>query len=271
MRYEFVNKLLTIFFFFFWLVLYQNGYGMGGQEHIAFWYECFGIDKTDTESRIKLEPLFQLIQKEIDWVFRKEDSFDDAGEEYLRFWRNLKAKYPDFKTFEYRHRLFFHWGFNTKLKYYEPLKTCLKKLKYSDEQIDGIYRMIEKENDKRKERILKKIMQTTGMSRLYSKALATILYDIHILSDWETGNGLGLMSIDQLRTEILYYGYKYLCNDENLYKEIRREIIPARTAKDINELNRKYLSIVLYENFNELLKQNGINIQKTKSEAIITR
>lgn len=262
---------LKIFSVQFILFIGTIVYSMGGLEHIAFWYDCFGLDKNDTESRLQLEPLFKQIQKEIDWVFRREDPFDDGSEEYLRFWNNLKKKYPDFNTFEYKHRLFFHWGFNAKIKNYEPLKKCLKNLKYSDEQIKDIYDLIEKENETRKNRVIKSIRKTTGFDLLSAKALATILYDIHLLSDWETGNGIGLLSIDQLRTDILYNGYNYLCNQKILYQEIRKAIIPASSAKEMNEINMKYLPIVLKENFDEILKQNGIVIQINQPEAVIAK
>ncbi|MDR1907363.1 MAG: hypothetical protein LBQ43_00690 [Holosporales bacterium] len=241
------------------------------------------------DSSNAIEPLWDVAQEII----------DETKDDYHRI---KKAGFEWFTWGRYGHRLLFHWGFNRnpaehpqlKQQFEECLDEHIKKElnrgELNSENIENYRRKQEKKfwkilRDLQKERnkkLINAVVKTTGIptTRGYAGAVATIIYDAHLLGDYSTINTLALPKIGLIEQDLEKAGLGRLLDDdkdkserfqkiqENLKKAIRvgRGNTDAKRAKRLNETIAEFLPEILEGRFKKTLSDKGITItipQKT--------
>jgi ElaB/YqjD/DUF883 family membrane-anchored ribosome-binding protein len=268
----------------------ETGWGMSGKDHIKDWNRVFGIN--DSKSAKNIKPLWDEMQKLIDTT---ENLNNESGDDYKRVKNEFKwFTWGSFNTGGYGHRLFFHWGFNVDIKQYPPLQDqvtkCLKdyaakQLKTGktteiveaecEQQKEAFYELLFKIQGERNKALIDKVVEVTGIptTRCYANAVATILYDTHLLSDYSTTWTNALPEIRTLEYDIAERGFKKLLivgeSDklELIYKELRQAIKNGRgrtqdeRARNLINVTEKYLPEILNERFGKTLsEEKGIKI-----------
>lgn len=246
------------------ILISVSAYGMAKPEHSKIWNEAFGI--SDKTSREKIQPLWNTAQDVIDG-FRPD--YKDK----------LQKNFDWFKWGVYGHRLLFHWGFNDDPKHHEPLvrqvKLLLKDRADAEEQEREFFKYLTREiQSERNRTLINAVIKTTGIptSRGYANAIATIIYDIHLLGDYSTTNTSALPSIGKIEKDLVDDGFKKLLTGDKSekLKQIEREFDSAvkigrgrtnsKRAENLREAVRIFLPKILNERFKNTLSRKGITI-----------
>jgi len=245
-----------------------DSFAKSGQEHIQLWDNVFGI--SDSASRNNILPLWRTSQEVI----------DDIGNDY----RDLREKFSWFNWGNYGHRLLFHWGFNADPKRYSPLvkqvRSCLKDNPDAREHERKFFSYLTNNIQSRRNRkLINAVTSVTGIptARGYANAIATIIYDVHLLGDYETVNTSALPKIDDIERDLTENGFSRLITggdkserlaeiDAELRESIRagRGRVNSRHAILLTEAVKKYLPQILNERFKKTLAEKGITITVPK-------
>ena len=232
-------------------------FALGGDKHAELWNDVFGIH--DSAAKEKIQPLWKASQEVIDGV----------GNDY----RDLQARFNWFTWGSYGHRLLFHWGFNTNPKNFAPLvrqvRSCLKNHPDAKNQEREFFSYLTTSIQARRNRkLINAVTSLTGIptARGYANAVATIIYDVHLLGDYMTVNTSALPKIDEIENDIVQNGLSKLIHggdkserlkkiDDELKASIRagRGRINSVRAMLLTETVKKYLPQILSERFKNIL------------------
>lgn len=237
---------------------------MTSSGHIKLWNEVFGVN--DNNSQKNIIQLWKSAQKII----------DDISSDY----RDLQKNFEWFTWGNYGHRLLFHWGFNADPSKYNVLvrqvRSCLKDSQDSKQQEQKFFAYLTRNIQARRNReLINSVINTTGIpaARGYANAIATILYDVHLLGDYETVNTSALPAINSIEHDLIDNGFRRLLTGgekserlEKIDSELRESIKIGRTRTNrkraellINSV-KKFLPQILHERFSETLSRKGIII-----------
>ncbi len=202
--------------------------------HKLDFYRVLGIEPSQGSG---LENLFAMLHEIIDQKGGNSD-----------FIRELKDKFGLTFGGGQKHRYIFHWGFNVDLKYHKPLIKELDKIRdeiekqledesseyyreyqevresvdreeYIDEKADEIKEevldFINKERAEQNRRLINKCMEVTGLDRSMSAGLITILWDVHILSDYLGQITEGMLDFPSLSIDLRRHGLERLFEHDN--------------------------------------------------------
>ena len=143
------------------------------------------------------------------------------------------------------------------------------------------YKMMKELQGKRNRKLIQKVVEVTGIhtARGYANSLATIIYDVHMLSDYTTTNISALPSIGRLEHDLLVNGFGRLLKTKDgieRLEQIEREIKQAvnigrgRTnrvrAEMLLETTARYLPQILDQKFKLTLEKRGIDIELPKDQ-----
>ena len=243
-------------------------YAKSGHEHIQLWDKVFGI--SDSASKNNILPLWRTAQEVI----------DDIGNDY----RDLQENFSWFTWGNYGHRLLFHWGFNADPARYPQLvrqvRSCLKdNPNAKDEERKFFAYLTRNIQSRRNRKLVNAVISVTGIptSRGYANAVATILYDVHLLGDYSTTNTSALPSIDSIENDLTENGFRRLLTggdkserlgkiDAGLREAIRlgRGRTNSNRAMLLIETVKKYLPQILNDRFKKTLGEHGITITVPK-------
>ncbi|MBR0279147.1 MAG: hypothetical protein IJQ75_04110 [Synergistaceae bacterium] len=265
MRQRFMIVILSLL-----LVIFTGGdsFAKSGQEHIQIWDNVFGI--SDNVSRNNILPLWRTAQEVI----------DEIGNDY----RDLRENFSWFTWGNYGHRLLFHWGFNADPKRYSPLvkqvRSCLKDNPDAREQERKFFSYLTNNIQSRRNRkLINAVTSVTGIptARGYANAIATIIYDVHLLGDYETVKTSALPKIDDIERDLVENGFTKLITGgdkserlEKIDAELKASIRAGRGRVNrvrailLTEAVKKYLPQILNERFKKTLSEKGITITVTK-------
>ena len=264
-----VRRIMAVILLLVLIVSVCGGsFAKSGQEHIQLWDDVFGI--SDSSSKNNILPLWRTAQEVI----------DDIGNDY----RDLREKFSWFTWGSHGHRLLFHWGFNADPKRYSPLvkqvRSCLKDNPNAKQQEQKFFEYLTRNIQSRRNRkLINSVTSVTGIptARGYANAAATIIYDVHLLGDYETVNTSALPKIDDIERDLAENGFSRLISDgdksERLAEidaELRASIRSGRgrinrvRAMLLTEAVKKYLPQILNERFRKTLAEKGIIITLPK-------
>ncbi len=246
------------------VIVCSASFAKSGQEHIQLWDNVFGI--SDATSKGNIQPLWRAAQEVI----------DEIGNDY----RDLQERFSWFTWGNYGHRLLFHWGFNSDPKRYAPLvkqvRSCLKGRSDAKEQEQRFFAYLTRNiQSRRNQKLINAVISVTGIptARGYANAVATILYDVHLLGDYSTINTAALPKIDDIERDIVENGFRRLISggdkserlkaiDAELTASIRagRGRVNSVRAILLTQTMKKYLPQILNERFRKTLAEKGITI-----------
>lgn len=237
-----------------------------GDDHMRLWRNVFGVrDKT---SRENIQPLWRTAQEVID---RYEEDYDELKKNFPWFKRGLGT---------YSHRLLFHWGFNADPKRYPPLvrqvRLCLKDHPDAkNEERKFLSYLTNDIQSRRNRKLINAVVSVTGIptARGYASAIATIIYDVHLLLDYEDKKISALPKIDDIEKDLMMYGFNRLITGGDKSERLKRIEADLRAsinagrgrvnsyrARSLNEAVGKYLPQILNERFKNTLGKKGITI-----------
>ena len=239
-------------------------WGLGGSGHAKLWNDVLGI--ADRQSEEAIQPLW--------------DAAQDVIDSYRDDYRELRGKFPWFTWGSYGHRLLFHWGFEAAPKEHPQLKKqvekCLKGREDKKEQFDAFFHYLTRTiQARRNKKLINALVQTTGVptARGYANALATIIYDVHLLGDYQTPATSALPSINKIETDLVQRGfYRLLTGGDRTERlnEIKAELdaavrvgrgrIDSKRAQNLIDTTKRLLPPLLNERFKNTLKEQGITI-----------
>ena len=247
------------------LIFCSDVFALSGDDHAGLWNDVFGVQ--DRAAREKIQPLWKAAQEVID--------------DYKKDYDKLKEKFPWFKFNRTdTHRLLFHWGFNADPKRHSPLvrqvRLRLKDHPDSKNQEREFFSYLATNIQAGRNRdLIKAVTSVTGIptARGYANAVATIIYDVHLLGDYMTVNTSALPKIDEIENDIVQNGLSKLIAggdkserlkkiDDELKASIRagRGRINSVRAMLLTETVKKYLPQILNERFKKTLSEKGITI-----------
>ena len=223
--------------FTIYLILYCNIYIYAHGEFIEHGEDIMAV--LGLEYNVKIFSRSKDTKNNTSWAkFISSDMIDQKS-----FHKKLEEEYPGFKiSSPNRHRLLFHWAFDT-----EPWNNDLEKLfkEYCDIQdlnIETNIRILKSklitEQKERNRKILKKTQEVFGLEsggtqRKWSYFFASMAYNVHILGDYMSDNKElgGLYEFDKLIGNIVTELRKL---DYNNSKQI---------IKGITQINNKKIDV----------------------------
>jgi hypothetical protein len=152
-------------------------------QHCNDWKACLGIAEVDQ-------------QKFCESMSKFSTQIDTVNEVQAKLRR-------DYNLFV-KHRLLFHWGFNDDP---QKSKALTKKIddakpKLPPEKRDALFKYLKFEQQQRNGKMILQIEEITKVPKGQSRALATILYDIHILRDYDTIDVDPLQEISRVNSDL---------------------------------------------------------------------
>lgn len=153
------------------------------------------------------------------WNDRLEEWGKSITDVLDRFNNNSVPEYGGISTYKYfnqkygltcpmgDHRIFFHWGYQRK-PWCDAILPLLPNHVTQDSALMENFRKDLTNEQARRNRLANKMTEQTfgfgssGRSARYANALITLIYDVHILGDYETANAIGLASVNQIVAEI---------------------------------------------------------------------
>ena len=243
-----------------------NVYAMAKPEHSRLWNEAFGI--TDRTSRENIQRLWDTTQEVIDG--------------YEADYRELRRNFEWFTWGNYGHRLLFHWGFNADPKQYPQLvrqvRKCLKENPDAKTEEEKFFAYLTRNIQARKNRtLINAVISITGIpsARGYANAVATIIYDVHLLGDYSTTNTSALPPIADIEKDIIERGFNKLITGgekskrlEQLEHELNSAVrtgrgrVNSKRAQLLLEAVKNFLPQILNERFHDTLKAHKILIRE---------
>ena len=150
--------------------------GKAKREHCKDYQRVLGIsDPRGSLGCSNLQGLCDSFAKQIDSV----------GEFYPRKVKN-DSRFGGFAWGPHSHRLFFHWGFNADPKKHAPLVKQVKSRGWSPKVEEEFFELIEEEQGRRNRKMMAAVQRGLGVyPRRRKNALASIIYDVHLLGDVE--------------------------------------------------------------------------------------
>ena len=179
----------------------------------------------------------------------------EARTEYngLGFYDHIKAKYPPFKC---THRLLFHWGFNS-LPWSEALDNKVVGYGFSQQTIDSIKADFIYEQKQRNHKANEMTEQLFGFASggkdaALANALVSIMYDVHLIGDYQTDNSdlNGLQELNRVIGDLI----NSLNKIDKLEAKPLIKLINAETEED-EQLKADYIMEILYQNAPDFFKR----------------
>lgn len=245
--------------------------------HVKDWEAVLGLKEKNEEGKANLDDLWKTTQNLID---KTSDVYQSE----------VKSRFKWFSFGTETHRILFHWGFNNDPKHHEPLEKHVRRrlrAHFDDATSKGhllpddfirtetqaFYEKMKELQGKRNKQLIQKVTEVTGIptSRGYANAVATIIYDVHMISDYTTTNISALPSIGRLEHDLLVNGFGRLLKTKDGIErldQIERGIKQAvnvgrgRTnrvrAELLLETTAQYLPEILDQKFKHTLDKKGI-------------
>lgn len=260
-------KLAILYSIIIFISLNSKIYAGSGDIHIDHWNKVMGV--INIGKNHKLNSSWKIFQDAID---------DKRGFPfYTKLGKILKQETKDVNieecpnsskesphTRRCGHRTYFHWGFHAKPRMIEnTIKKCIKCWNsLSTEKKDRILEIIKTENIRRNKSMIRAVSKATHLSRTRASPLAAILYDVHILVDWQDRITLPLAELNYLRKELDKAIVKLSKEPEITYKmgkELRQKL--KKSSYVPGDRNKaKNMLIILEESLPELLWEKYGNI-----------
>ncbi len=233
-----------------------HAYGLAKAGHEAAENEVFGF--TDARSREVLKPLWDLVQDKI---------IDPEGNTHTisAFRKRLTTEFPEFRWGKDGHRVLFHWGFNVLASNYPPLQERVaRSFGNNTERIQAFYKVVLDEQIKRNGLLIGKITEVTGLQSEPARAMATLVWDVHILADYTTSAKKGLPKLDILCRDISEAGIGRLQparEDPALKKESQQKLRAAvDDPEKMRDVLREYLPRLMQASWKNTLAKKGITV-----------
>ena len=172
------------------------------------------------------------------------------------------------------HRYLFHWGFNDDPKKSEPLQQRVKMPKWelSDEEMKELFKYLVRKQGERNRNMIGAIERGTGLPREQSRAIATILYDVHILGDFTGKKIRALLNIQRVTQDIIKHGVGSMRFDFQERNQFEKALVQAEKnggteeekANRIMGTVKAFLPPLLEKHYKLLLKEHGIRLKPQK-------
>ena len=245
MRYKFILLLAIVLPMF---VLAKNG-----SYHCKDMLDVLGIPQNDPTL-----PSYRHASQVAKEITTKID-------DYTSLFHRITSVAPGFNLGESRHRMLFHWGFNEDPKHCEALSERINAAANDEITRTRIWDLIKQEQGRRNRSMMAKaaleFKQNSGfpLIRDEQNALASIMYNVHILGDYEVSGSsqtIGMVTMNAIIADTIR-SVRQRLRDPNM--DIVREfdkkltstkVMPDRPnkASKILELMRIYIPRILHDN-----------------------
>ena len=241
------------------LIEYSSAWGMPAIGHIGEWNAACGIREASSK-RVVLSL----------WEFLQNDVIDAEAGFRSQFWTEIKKDFPSFRPGGYGHRIFFHWGFNADPRRYEPLRIQVRNTLPEDQQ-KAFYEKVLEEQKRRNRKVISMVGRTFGIEGEPARALATLIFDIHLLADYTTENTSPLPSLITMKRDIQNQGFSRLliASEQKRFPEIRRDLESAMLKNSDRDraialfnVIKNHLPTILNTQFKNTLSNKNIVVTK---------
>ena len=239
------------------VLICSTAWGMPASGHIGEWNAACGIREASSKSVVL--PL---------WEFLQNDVIDAEAGFRSQFWAEIRKDFPSFRPGGYGHRIFFHWGFNADPRRYEPLRIQVRNTLPENQQ-KAFYEKVLEEQKRRNRKVISMVGRTFGIEGEPARALATLIFDIHLLADYTTENTSPLPSLFTMKRDIQNQGFGRLliASEQKRFPDIRRDLERAMLknsdrdrATALLDVIKKHLPDILNTQFKNIMFKNGIRI-----------
>lgn len=220
---------------------------LSGDGHNGDIAKVLGVGLGDTQVRAKIEAITSGFAQKI-------DGKEDASE----LLRRIREIAPSFTWSKYTHRLFFHWGFNRNPRNSSALRNQIELATEDVGVREKIWTLIENEQGKRNREMfniirnnLKASGGVTELTRSEVNAIASIVYDTHIIGDYIEGKEIpsqALFRLPDLLADIIHATRNLGCTDVKLLNNFKKNINDAQAkGADDKARARLILDIMIAE------------------------
>ena len=233
------------------LVFFSSAIGLAkeGYEHRKDMREVLGISQDDAAT-----PAY----KHADEVAKTITYLIDR--DYSQLLADIRIVATNFNLGPSRHRLFFHWGFNENPEHSTTLAKQINEATADEAVRTNIWDMIKAEQGRRNKKMMDKVKAEFGIVlREEQNALASIMYNAHILGDYESSDLVqtsGMVSMDAIiadtirsfRRRLKGLNIELVSEFETKLKDKKRMPNTQRKAKEILALMKEHVPKIFKDN-----------------------
>ena len=173
-----------------------NGFALSGREHAADMQRIFPFAESTKDK--KVTDFYRRVNEFLDFPYvqpgQKHDKSDPKRPKFV-------ADHPKFSQIQWqgKHRIWFHWGFNTDPRKFPPIVNSLNQAVQdgviTQQDVGEFWSMMNKEISRRNRTLMNEGARVFGFGELGTisaqqrkqlNGLVTILYSIHVIGDHKT-------------------------------------------------------------------------------------
>lgn len=228
----------------------MTAWGHSGKIHEEEILSVLGIKQENLALRTRLHPTIEVFSRQID-------------HDYSPVYRELQQIMRPyiFSWGIYGHRVLFHWGFNTNPRESRALRDCFAKTTTDKEYIDRGFQYIVEEQSRRNRQMLLAIGRLSPASRKHHNAVATIIYNTHIIGDYiegAPGPRDAMISLEAVVNDVIKHGIQNFDSDLGSKKAFEKAIRQAYRSGGTQQRQAQAVLDVMREHVPKCIENSKI-------------
>ena len=249
-----------LLFFTICLIIPINGFALGGKEHAADMQRIFPFEES-TKNK-KVIDFYRRVNEFLDFPYvqpgQKHDKSNPKRPKFV-------AEHPKFNQIQWqgKHRIWFHWGFNTDPRKFPPIVNSLNQAVQdgviTQQDVEVFWSMMNIEISRRNRTLMNEGAKVFGFGELGTisaqqrrqlNGLVTILYSIHVIGDHKTTNKDIIAPLNRVYADVNNaidnIAGKETANFEKA-KELKKQLRAAQSSPDtyLDVLEREFTPFIM--------------------------
>lgn len=272
----------VLFFLTICLLIPINGFALGGKEHAADMQRVFPFEESAKNK--KVTDFYRRVNEFLDFPYvlpgEKHDKSQPKRPSFV-------AEHPKFSQIQWhgKHRIWFHWGFNTDPRKFTPIVNSLNQAVQegviNPQDVAQFWSLMNIEISRRNRTLMNEGAKVFGFGELGTisaqqrrqlNGLVTILYSVHVIGDHKTTDKEIIAPLDRVYADINNaidnIAGKEAGNLEKA-KELKKRIKAAQSSPEayLDALEREFTPFILSltgegYNYKQRFKKQGYVLKR---------
>ena len=249
-----------LFFLTICLLIPINGFALGGKEHAADMQRIFPF--AESTKNKKVTDFYRRVNEFLDFPYvqpgQKHDKSQPKRPKFV-------VEHPKFSQIRWqgKHRIWFHWGFNTDPRKFPPIVNSLNQAVQdgviTQQDVEEFWSMMNIEISRRNRTLMNEGAKVFGFGELGTisaqqrkqlNGLVTILYSIHVIGDHKTTDKDIIAPLSRVYADVNNaidnIAGKEAANFEKA-KELKKQLRTAQSSPDayLDVLEREFTPFIM--------------------------
>lgn len=249
-----------LFFLTICLLIPINGFALGGKEHAADMQRIFPF--AESTKNKKVTDFYRRVNEFLDFPYVQPGQKHDKSQPKRPKFVVEHSKFSQIRWLG-KHRIWFHWGFNTDPRKFPPIVNSLNQAVQdgviTQQDVEEFWSMMNIEISRRNRTLMNESAKVFGFGELGTisaqqrkqlNGLVTILYSIHVIGDHKTADKDIIAPLSRVYADVSNaidnIAGKEAANFEKA-KELKKQLRTAQSSPDtyLDVLEREFTPFIM--------------------------